>query len=386
MPPINKPTESSIGSYLTITNGDGKVWVLPSNNLKTALNLYQPSSIKGKMLKSYLPVLNIIPIIGGLVRKYLHINIGQYSINSVLDNFIREVFTGHENKGIEELNYSFFLGTPSVHQKTTIQISVGNKILGYCKFSNSQLIKNIFVHEKNILNYLQDKGVNNIPRCLYCGDIENGSNTTILVQTTIKTGSYVVKNNITLEHIKFLKNLAERTEQVCSYRESDYFQMLEQFKRSLFMLKNAGFEVTGIKKAIVLVEQSLNKVNVFSVYHCDFTPWNMFFENGILFVFDFEYAKLKYPKMIDIFHYFTQIAIFIKEWSFNQIYEEFEKTFINGKFKNLFSNPHMSYLYYLLDIVALYTLRDEGDISNDVRRNMEIWLQLTEKLCNKIIT
>ena len=35
-------------------NADGKYWIMPVRGMRTAMNLYQPSGIKGKMLKDLL--------------------------------------------------------------------------------------------------------------------------------------------------------------------------------------------------------------------------------------------------------------------------------------------------------------------------------------------
>lgn len=48
------------GDTLTVTvgNADGKRWVMPVGNLRTALCLYQPGAMKGKLLKALLPVIS----------------------------------------------------------------------------------------------------------------------------------------------------------------------------------------------------------------------------------------------------------------------------------------------------------------------------------------
>ena len=39
-------------------NADGKYWIVPARSMRTALNLYQPSGIKGKLVKALLPFLH----------------------------------------------------------------------------------------------------------------------------------------------------------------------------------------------------------------------------------------------------------------------------------------------------------------------------------------
>ena len=47
-------------AYL-ITNADGKSWLLPAAGLSIGLELYQPSGIKGRLLKQLLPLLHRMP-------------------------------------------------------------------------------------------------------------------------------------------------------------------------------------------------------------------------------------------------------------------------------------------------------------------------------------
>ena len=55
-----------------------------------------------------------------------------------------------------DFDYSIFLGTPSKHQKTTIQVFREKKILGYCKITNSKQLFDIFSDEKKLLDVEMD--------------------------------------------------------------------------------------------------------------------------------------------------------------------------------------------------------------------------------------
>lgn len=393
--------------YLTITNSDGKAWVLTDNNLSTAMNIYQPSSVKGKLLKKFLPLLNSIPIIATIFERKLGITEKFYEISPQLMKLLKSVFN------VDELELSFFLGTPSVHQKTTMQVFSGNRILGYCKITNRNEIKKVFKHEEEVLTYFNKVGIENIPKCLYCGSINVTTEEKtvaiddmwLFIQSTIKTKKSKVKHNIIKEHYEFLLKLAELTKIDISYLESDYNSMVEGLKVNVDYLINYG-EVDLIEskriimESINIVEKELRKSGQrFSGYHSDFTPWNMFFEpsakdsnDGGLFVFDFEYAKFSYPPLLDIFHYFTQICIFEKQMGPEEIYQKFLDDFkvtksligdnVSG-WKNV-DDYKKSYMYYLLDVIALYLDRDQGQFNRDVKRNLSIWIKLLGKLLKDI--
>jgi hypothetical protein len=125
-----------------------------------------------------------------------------------------------------------------------------------------------------------------------------------------------------------------------------------------------------------------DKSVVFSAYHGDFTPWNMFFERGQLFVFDFEYAQMTYPPYLDWFHFFTQCCIFEKHLTTNEIYNAYQirKQEVSG----YLINPDFYYLCYLLGILSLYLDRDKENPGKDVKHNLEIWISLISCLVTSL--
>ena len=117
-----------------------------------------------------------------------------------------------------------------------------------------------------------------------------------------------------------------------------------------------------------------NKDVTFSFCHADLTPWNMYVERGLLFVFDLEYAKRTYPPYLDCFHFFTQTAIFEKHLDADGIWSLYQQE--KQMFTYLFQDIDFAYLCYLLSVVAHYTKREKGVFNGDVKRNMRIWQSL----------
>ena len=143
--------------YLKITNKDGKVWLMPKRHMKTGLELYQPSSKKGMLLKRWLPWLYWLkPLMGKM---------GMSDIEYVMDPQIHHIIEKEFNQ--DDVEYSVFEGTPCVHQKTTIQIFKGENILGYCKVTKNPELYSIFQHEQKLLGWFHEKGVGQIPECPY---------------------------------------------------------------------------------------------------------------------------------------------------------------------------------------------------------------------------
>lgn len=319
--------------------------------------LYQPSGWRGKILKALLPYFHLIPA----VRRMAHIEECNYELPEDLHKMICCVTR------MDKFDFSIFLGTPCSHQKTTIQIFDRSGIICYCKVTDSDEIARLFYDEKEILDYLQKKGVDGVPRCLFCGKIEESGYA--FVQSTSKTLSSRVIHDWNNLHDDFLNELYAKTGCDVLFEDSDYYKSLLELISHLDWLPND--DARKVVQAAVegVIKQYVGKNVKYCVYHADFTPWNMFSQSGSLFVFDWEYARKSYPPFLDRYHYFTQTSIFERHWSEKEILKYIESA--DGKWidKN-------TYCMYLLDIISRYTLREKGNIGKDLECCFRIWLKL----------
>ena len=85
-----------------------------------------------------------------LVRAVLKIEVVEHELEEDLKRMIGSAF------GVSEFEYSVFEGTPSVHQKTTIQVWKGEWILGYVKMSENEEVGRLFFREAEFLKKITD--------------------------------------------------------------------------------------------------------------------------------------------------------------------------------------------------------------------------------------
>jgi len=363
--------------YFKITNNDGKVWILPSKKLSIGLNLYQPSSFKGIVLKICLPVAWKIWGVKCLIEKILHIQKCDIEVPHSVLAFLKKAYM------LEDTSFSFFGGTPCIHQKGTIQISCKNDILGYLKFSNEPAVVELFQKESKVLEWLEECNVKNIPACVACEEVENGL--TIFLQDTKRTPQSKTSHKLSKRHIEFLFDMYQKTKVECDFRDTDFYKQIEELKNKLSDLDFLGMDISALVKAIKIVDDSLQNEKCYSAYHGDFTPWNtLIMEDGKLYVFDFEYAKKTFPKNLDAFHFFTQTMIYQKQKSGQEIIKEFEKRTTFSTFKKMFCNPYVSYLQYLVAIMAFYVERDKGSFDETNIRNFKVWNDLLKIILNRL--
>ena len=367
---MNKLIFDSSGDKLIyrISNADGKVWYVPDTNSKIELQLYQPSSINGKLLKSFFPVIKRF----SFIRNLLGISVHKYAVQSFLCELLCKIYK------VENIEVSAFYGTPSVHQKITMQVTDESNILGYCKISDKEEIKALFRHEETILKTLYDCGIMGVPKCLYNGVLKDQAH--IFAQTTTKTKNSKDFHHLSDKHWNFLSQLQQKTKTCLPFEESDFYQALQILKKNLIHLSD--FDENAVKAAIIQAEEYYKGKRVeFSYYHSDFTPWNMFLEKGELFVFDWEYAKRTFPHFLDAFHFFTQVSIYEKHKNAKEIMVTYHVK--RMMFVKYFENPEFSYKCYLLSMISLYLHRDNGAFSEVVVNNFRLWTKLLQLLQKK---
>lgn len=343
--------------YYELRNADGKVWVMPARHLRVAMGLYQPSGIKGKMLKRWFPLLHGFPLVRSVVRAR---KVSDPLPKSLLE-LLRRLF------GEEDLEYAVFEGTPSVHQKRTIQLFRGERILGYCKTSTSLEVRRLFEREAALLEHLERQGVRGIPRSLYVG--EYASEAFAFVQNTCKSLRSKTSHQWGALHEAFLDQLCERTKQRLLFEETDYYRTLSELLRHLDWIPGVEARRWVVDTIEGIFRELVGREVTYCAYHADFTPWNMFEERGQLFVFDWEYAQETYPPRLDKYHFFTQKAIFEAHWNVKEITAYVSS--VEGRWID-----RTQYVRYLMDMIARFVIRERGVWQGDMAKSLQIWLNV----------
>jgi len=347
--------------FYSFRNQDKKYWLIPEKNMKTGLSIYQPSSLKGRVVKIIFPLFKNVKFIQYITGT----KIFNCKLNSNLLSLLEHLF------GTSELEFSLFGGTPSIHRKVIIQVFKGNKILAYCKVTTSEEIKKLFINEYLLINHLHDIGIENVPKGLYYGSLND--NLDVFIQSTTKSSMSQNIHSWSILHWNFLQNLMEKTVQFLPFEQTDFYESLSKLSSRIKYLHDIDTSVLLATTNKILNSFSEKEV-AFSVYHGDFTPWNCYVEKGRIFVFDLEYAKRTYPPYLDWFHFFTQVALFKHKANATEIFEMFKK-----KSKDLisfFDDPVLMYKCYLLDIISFYLHREKDNLTGDVKKNMIIWVEL----------
>lgn len=330
------------GEKYIVFNHSEKTWVLPANRLEPALEMYQPTTFKGKVLKRILPKIKKLEFALGLVG-------GKSETLLIKERVSRYIGKVINNK--EKYYISVYMGDSSSedNDKATLQIYDDEKILLYIKISKNGKATQLFDKEINALEYLSNKGIDNIPAIVSKEKIDG---IYMFAQSTKKQMFEKVNLSPDYRHLEFVKNLVENTKKNTRYEDTDFYNSVQSIKG--LSQKDEVNDV--LKEAVEIVENRLkNKAEVYAFAHGDYTPWNIYYDKDKLCAFDFEYCSYSLPCYIDIFHYITQAALLGRNYSADKTINLYESQ--KELLEKYIENPDFIYLCYLIYIISFYAKR-----------------------------
>lgn len=342
-------TQGTGDTFYRITNADGKVWLMPARHMQTAMELYQPSGRNGKLLKRWLPW---VKGVRGIRRRF-HISKCRLRLNEKIRTLIAQSF------GLEDIEYSFFLGTPCPRQKITVQVYQGKRILGYVKFTASQNVAALFRHEEKILNELHRMGIENVPRVMYCGSVES---VYLFMQTTSKTKHSTTLHEWSALHRECLRDIIAKTSQDIAFEDSDYYRFVSSHRDGICRFEEKDRE--ALEKGMDIVCRHYRNIRGYCFFHGDLTPWNCYIEGGRLYLFDLEYSSMTFPPYLDMIHFLLQIDILVRHLDAGQIIEHLKEGILEREMGEGSKEAVIAYLLFILffymDFFDTFSSKDNG--------------------------
>lgn len=350
--------------YIIFQHSD-KTWVLPNDSLETALEMYQPSTMRGKVLKSCVKLFhNTESILKKFGAKKERLCMKPEILLYLL-----------ELTGERDFFVAAYMGDTTTKQnnKVTLQVYNDQRIFCYVKVSEEPEVLENFSREINSLKYLEGKGITNIPKVLGDEEIQGRR---VFVQSTDKPLKQQVRLEFGKNQIEFIENIVKKTKTDVKYETSQFYESIQYLKSVTAEFEEQ--EQSIIEKAVRQVETYAKEKGLeFAFSHGDYTPWNVYYVDGELFAFDFEYCYQTMPCYMDIFHYFTQFSIMGQ-------HNDVEKTILlyqerKEMLKEYVENPDVVYVCYLLHIIAFYHNRTNGR-KELLQEQIEFWIRLLEYL------
>lgn len=200
------------------------------------------------------------------------------------------------------VHFAFFTGTDGPHRKTAIEfIDDKGAILGYAKITRQSSIAAYIRAEANFLRQLETLELESadVPKCI---TFEEQGAHAILVTDSKKTRRSISPKVMTVAHLGFLQELAEKTR--CDADDAQRDRLAARLRNASIRSSEAWRE--RFELGLQLLSRSDLHLQV-ALAHGDFTPWNCFLEGGRLYVFDWEYADAAAPLGYDMMKFHTSL-------------------------------------------------------------------------------
>ncbi len=359
--------------FLEVNNSVGQKWYLPYKNIRKYRSMFRPSSFAGKLAYHALPFIKharfILPY---LKMRRVRLELKESITEKIADSLHGQNFT-----------FAIFCGSPGRHQKLTLMIRTEGRIAGYCKISDNPDVVDIFRREKDALLYLGKMNVGMVPRVMMFCRTDEVSDTWMYMQSTGQEENAVYPTINNKEIFDYIADIQKKCISTDTYHDTEYFNDICRLK-GLYPSHLDSKACAILKLCIDEIETELEKgKGLFTFAHGDFTPWNCFLTSRGVFAFDFEYCRMQYPVLYDIFHFFTQSCIYDRNMNCETIYKEY-RALKTKTLSRYIETEECDFYYrcYLLGIIGFYLSRDNGILNKRLEECFKIWIGLINNITN----
>lgn len=315
-------------------------WLLPTDRpvLRQAgiKGLYQPSSLRGRMLKRLVGA-------GALRGEKVWL---EESALAILEAAMARAL------GEADIHVAFYVGVPSPHQKVTAKVfTPAGKPLAYAKIATSPLAQAaVEVERRTLLRLSESESLRGkVPEVLDSFPWQGGK---VLLITS--GPEHVGPKKLSSVHSSFCENLFLSFAEENVFGESPMWtQMMETRLRLSPDLPDTLVACYG--RAFQRLSKELGPVHLpLSVAHRDFAPWNTLLGPDGLFVFDWERAEQGIIPLYDLFHFRAIQAALFERRGYRP-----DRRPMDHSLRRLWPEGHKHlpslYLAYLVDMSLFYS-------------------------------
>jgi thymidylate kinase len=273
---------------------DGRGYLLPPNSRKASvmgLALYSPQKPKAKMLKASLK----LGLQSGIAQRLLpKVNLDLQE----LEEHLAEVF------GERNLSLAISLGTLGPHRKPVLQVMTPKgEVLAYVKVGWNEETRKLVENEALMLQQLQEKSKPFlVPRVLFTGEWQRRL---FCIQSPPPREAHPAPPDSSPLYEEALRGMASLGLKRLRLKESAFWGRLSdhvaEIEDSCWR-----YALEGCMKRILI--RWGDKELAFHPAHGDFVPWNAFWVNSRLYLYDWEYSSEDAPAGYDLFHLAVQRA------------------------------------------------------------------------------
>ncbi|MCK5616308.1 hypothetical protein KAR91_81350, partial [Candidatus Pacearchaeota archaeon] len=296
-----------------------KIWISEKDRPSNALKLYNPSSLRGKVVKYFFssaPKFIVHTILKS--RSPLFI--------SEIDSLLLEHFGG------DELTASYYMATDGNDKKTTVQISKNNKIYAYVKISSDSKYRKYIENEFRALKTLNSDSnlKKHVPSVLFQ---EEEDKYYILCQSAPVTKMKQRTLSFNDADTYFLSLLTKKHLRTIPLQ--DYINNIDNVLSNNELLS----EISHLRQW--LLSYGNNEI-AFSPAHGDYTPWNTYIIDRRIYAFDWEYYMETAPVLYDAMHFLYMRAWLVRKNTPAETVRNLVKLVDNNGLNSMLARSHIN--------------------------------------------
>ncbi len=362
-----------------ISNSDGSIrWIYPSElEYPYFLNFYSTASFRAKFF-------SLLIKLAFYTKQSHRVKSGDMMVHISEKSNLGQILNNHITSG-----YSIFTGTVGENRKVIIEIHNNIGIYAFVKIALTDTAKELVANEARVLSLLQEIDFKTLVVPKILKNFDKGR----VEISNIKPKKYWQDTKLKDIHLKSLYEMYESTKQIMLWNEMNFESIQDRLELLLgdYRILN-NLEKSRVKKLseklyslVEMVNKEKEEITV-SMFHGDFTPWNIFVSDKKLYIFDWELSQMNSLLMIDIFHFIYQSEVMIRHASYNEIKKELEKVLSMDTSKQIIKiydvDINRNYLYYIVDNITYYLLKyiKQKHLHEQVFWLMNVWEEAVSDL------
>lgn len=342
-------------------------WLYQGKDLKSVLSFYNASGKRGKLIS------NAIKLISKLGLHRLASN-GQLKIYGKEALKINQITTESWDQ------YSIFMGTPGVQRSILVALLEKNKVAKFLKIATNEASTALIENEKEAIISQQA----NPSAYIKMPTINYAENTKGLMIENLQDETSERVDSFTSTHSAFaIENLEQNSEEVALNETSFWKETKAAFYQSRFSKNAQLLELRMLGERII---HGMNEeVAVLTHWaHGDFTPWNMFLNDGKIALYDWEMHRSQAPALFDLFHFHYQKGILMDHHSSKKIQQQLDETFLTNPIQTVLKNKTIDVqlyqrLYLLTTVGYFMQVYDKQKLTIQNQWQIDTWREALNK-------
>jgi thymidylate kinase len=276
-------------------------------------------------------------------------------------------------------SFSVFTGTIGPNRKAIVSLETPSKVSHFVKIPIGENAESLIKNEMDKLSGLSRKQHQyfNAPKAALCDGM--------LVQQNLKNKTSKTAQTLTDVHFKALDEIYSSSYEYMALKSLPIVSEIQKNISAINPYKELKHNKNIFRNLQHLLQSlDLNEKVPTGLAHQDFTPWNMYVDDGKLALYDWEMSQENMPLFFDVFHFVFQAKVLIEHENFDHIQDEISRIKQSPLFARMQSkyqvNVELHFKLYLLYTISYYlnVFQKQQNLHQQASWLLDVWNQALE--------